>query len=300
MNKILRNGAAIAALIFVLVAAGIATSRGGSAIRVAGISAAPSYDSYVATQYEPFEISLVAAESYTNAYTDQAVVATFTLGGTSMDIMGFWDGGDDWIVRWTPTEAGVWSYSISPDSTDAGLTESGTVTVSAAGAGDHGFLRVNPDLPYTFEYDDGTPWFSWGNTYYELASMGLIDDQWQDAIDGSAAAGFTKIRTLVYPWPSFVGSTYAQPFPVTPPFTDRPNDVLDISYWQKLDEVVEYIADAGMVTDLVLYGADELTAYGTDEQNQRFVEYVMARYGGYPSVIFDMTNEWQYSPYPKE
>ena len=70
MNEILRNGAAIAALIFVLVAAGIATSRGGSAIRVAGISAAPSYDSYVATQYEPFEISLVAAESYTNAYTD--------------------------------------------------------------------------------------------------------------------------------------------------------------------------------------------------------------------------------------
>lgn len=248
--------------------------------------------------YETIAFTLTASSVHASPYTSVSVSAEFVSGGNRIDILGFWNGGNTWVVRWTPTVRGEWTYTITNNVADAGLTDEGTIEVSGGDDG-HGFLRVRDSVNVrAFEYDDATPYFMWGNTYYEMASMAMINDNWKVSVDESAAHGFTKIRLLVYPWVSFPGSNYGQPFPITSPFVSNNLDTPNISYWNKLDEVVQYIDSAGMVADLVFYGADDLAQYGTSAQNTRYVEYIVARYGAYTNVIFCMTNEWQYSPYP--
>ncbi len=65
----------------------------------------------------------------------------------------------------------------------------------------------------------------------------------------------------------------AQPYKGT---STNPNrDVLNLDYWQKLDQLVQYMDSKGMVADLIVtnpYREDR--QFGTDTQNDRFVNYV--------------------------
>ena len=88
---------------------------------------------------EAFEIDMTAKRDMANPYTDALpdkgdayVKVTFTCQsgqarGKTVTIAGFWDGGNDWKVRFAPPAAGKWSYkSVSEDKGLDGVT--GTVT----------------------------------------------------------------------------------------------------------------------------------------------------------------------------
>jgi hypothetical protein len=69
-----------------------------------------------AQKWEVVEISLTSDTSYNNAYTDVEVTATFTGPTQTKEVKAFWDGQengkDTFKVRFTPTEEGIWNYSI--------------------------------------------------------------------------------------------------------------------------------------------------------------------------------------------
>ena len=47
-------------------------------------------------------------------------------------------------------------------------------------------------------WDDGTRHFMSGQTYYDIAAHGLVNDTWKTAVDNSAAYGMNKIILNVY------------------------------------------------------------------------------------------------------
>jgi hypothetical protein len=71
-------------------------------------------------------------------------------------------------------------------------------------------------------------------------------------------------------------------------------DRLDLEHWKALDEVVEYMNDAGMIADLILF-LDHPRAFGTEGEDQRYVRYTVSRYAAYPNVTWCLTNEWNYT-----
>src|SRR5262249_34269955 len=66
-------------------------------------------------------------------------------------------------------------------------------------------------------------------------------------------------------------------------------------FWQELDELVSYVKSQGMIADLILFN-DGRYSYGTNEQNKRYIEYVLARVAGYTNVIWCVSNEYDYVP----
>ncbi|MGH7956206.1 MAG: DUF5060 domain-containing protein, partial [Opitutaceae bacterium] len=111
-------------------------------------------------QWSVYEITLTATESHKNPYTDVTVTATFKGPGDAIKtVKGFWDGGQMFKVRFTPNQAGAWTYSIMARPADSGLIASGEITATAPIAGNHGFLRVDAANPYSFVWDDGTRHF---------------------------------------------------------------------------------------------------------------------------------------------
>lgn len=253
-------------------------------------------------KWSVYEMTLTASGNSANWYTDSSggVVATFTgPGGVTRKVPGFWDGGNSFKVRFTPTVEGTWTYRT--DSANPGLHgKTGELTCVAALAGKHGFLRTDAQYPYSFVRDDGTRFFMWGQTYYDVVISALTNDNWKEGIGRSLAYGMNKVRMHVYaqtyyrPGAEYSGYPDAQPYLGESTSPDR--DRLNISYWRKLDEMVRYMDARGMVADLIItnpYWKNRM--YGTDEQNDRFVRYTVSRYAAYTNVIWCLANEWNLS-----
>ena len=238
------------------------------------------------------EIVLTAENSYANPYVEGAVVAALTgPEGDTLVVPGFWDGGNTWRIRFTPTAEGTWTYETTSD--DPGLDgQRGALRVTGPPEGTRGFVRVDAEHPYHFVYDDGSRYFMFGQTYYELVQNARGGGGWRTSVDSSRAYGINKIRLGAYPiqdWPS--------PYPETSPFRGD-YDRLDLEHWQQLDEVVRYLAERGVVADLMPYiasGAQRDAGFGTWEQDARYVRYLLARYAAFPNVIWCLVNEWNYS-----
>jgi hypothetical protein len=232
------------------------------------------------------EITLTAGRSYANPYAEAAVTATFLgPGGEHRTVAGFWDGGQTFRLRFTPTAQGVWSYSTRSD--DPGLNgKTGVIRVGPAREGSRGFLRRDNAHPRHFVWDDGSRYFMLGTTLYEIMANAMASDNWKAAIDGAAKYGITKARIRLWASPSG-GKPYP---PVSPYAADR--DHLNLAYWRKMDEVIAYLAGRGMVADLIVWSNHAHEPGVTLEQDERYLRYAVARYAAHPNVIWCLTNEW--------
>ena len=89
----------------------------------------PTFAETVQNHYEKVEvwrrtdIVLKSRKKYENPYKDVELDAVFTHeDGTRIALYGFWNGGDEWRVRFSPTKVGLWSYEIKcSDSENTGL-----------------------------------------------------------------------------------------------------------------------------------------------------------------------------------
>ena len=123
--------------------------------------------------WEMKEIKLNAEKVYENYYTD--VTCWVELKGPDFDkrVYGFWDSGNNFIVRVVAEKPGKWQWisgSNQPD--DKGLNNhSGTFTAIEWSNKDkeinpnrHGFIRATPN-GHALQYADGTPYFMVGDTW---------------------------------------------------------------------------------------------------------------------------------------
>ncbi len=254
-------------------------------------------------KWSVYDIRLTATGTSSNWYTDPKGVVTATLtgpGGVTQTVNGFWDGGNVFDIRFTPTVEGTWTYTTS--SRNAGLNnKSGTINAAAPKASNHGFLRIDPKHTNSFVWDDGTRYFMMGQTYYDWLDGAMANDNWKASVDNMPAYGFTKVRFNVYA--NNVPGEHND-YPDRTPYGGTPaspnRDHLNIAYWQKLDDMIQYMNAKGLVADLIVttpYGVvgQNNIQFGTNAQNDRFVRYVVNRYAAYDNVIWCMGNEWEKS-----
>ncbi len=130
-------------------------------------------------RYESLEMTLALDASYENPYDARQVRldGLFTgPNGAQMTIPGFWDGQSAWKVRFTPPQAGTWTYALTlTDKRGASAPSVGSFNVTKSDR--HGWLQigrqVNPAYSARYlAYQDGTPFYGYG--YCEALNI-LID-----------------------------------------------------------------------------------------------------------------------------
>jgi hypothetical protein len=241
--------------------------------------------------YDIFEVRL-KGPSEGNAYLDVTLHAYFSQGNRSVRVTGFHDGGDEYVIRFMPDNAGEWSFrTSSPEPTLDG--KSGTLAVTPARDGVHGPVRVRNR--FHFAYDDGTPYYPFGTTCYAWTHQPL--DMQERTLASLKMSGFNKIRMAVFP-KDYPFNTNE---PLQPMFMekddgeidfDRPNPVA----FQHLEKQIARLAELGVEADLILFHPYDRWGYATmtEAQNLRYVEYVAARFSAFRNIWWALANEYDF------
>jgi hypothetical protein len=219
-----------------------------------------------------------------NPFVDVKVSAQFQYRNRIVDVDGFYDGGGTYRVRFMPDEVGEWTYTTSEGKT-------GSFTVTAPSAGNHGPVRVR----YTshFGYEDGTPYVPIGTTCYAWTHQGdKLEEQTLATLRG---APFNKMRMCVFP------KSYAfnANEPVYYPFERDAAGKNDYSrfnpaFFQHLEKRVRDLQALGIEADLILFHPYDRWGFASmpAEVNDRYLRYTVARLAAYRNVWWSLANEW--------
>ena len=115
--------------------------------------------------------------TYANPYTEVVVWVDLEGPGFQKRVYGFWNGGQDFIVRILATAPGTWRWTSGSTPSDPGLAgKSGTFEAVAwseaeleANPNRRGMVRASAD-GRGLEYADGTPFFLIGDTWWSVPS----------------------------------------------------------------------------------------------------------------------------------
>lgn len=259
-------------------------------------------------KWEVFELKLTAKNHYLNPYsaipadTKEGLVQVVFSGRSGeatqkkIVVFGFWDGGQNWKVRFAPPFTGTWTYqSISKD---RGLSNvKGNLEVSGwadetlqQNATRRGLVQVNnsgEQAGHYFQYADGTPFLWIGDTWWNWTNRKIHFATYKNLVDDRAAKGFNigQLFVAANGWgqqSSLLDSTYS---------------VLDVAHIQKVDSMIAYANSKGIT--MWIHGwwsRKNLDKTAGEEKIQRWWRYLVHRYAAY-NVIWVIAGEYNLDNY---
>ncbi len=171
----------------------------------------------------------------------------------------------------------------------------------------HGPVVISTKQPGKLQYADGKPYFLQA---YELDWLFALDadnpkciPKTKMLLDTIADYNFNQIIMNVYSYdvdwkkdPSLkkeydYGSPDVFPFGGTnlnPEFS-----TLNTGFFQKLDRVIEYLQSKNIIAHLMIYVWNKKVNWPPmySKADNRYFEYVIKRYEGYPNIIWDISKE---------
>jgi hypothetical protein len=239
-------------------------------------------------KYQKWELTTtINNTNFTNPFDfAQAVLSCkFTApSGTTKTVDGFWKKGqeitdlpkgiiipkvseDGWYVRFSPTEVGTWTYSLTfKDNGGTSTASTGSFTCTASSK--NGFVRRQIGKNY-FKFDDGAPYIPIGQNIGWYNANGIGDlKTWVDAMSLNNA---NYLRFWMCYW--------ATELEWTPAAQNSPYAGLK-QYEQQhafeLDWLVDYALENDMYIDLCLQNQGQLQS---------------------PNIATNYTPQWQTNPY---
>ena len=221
------------------------------------------------------EIDFISQKFYANGFYDVDLDVVFThSGGTEYTVPAFWNGGNQWKVRFAPTLSGEWSYhTICSDESNMSLHNLRDTFNCESYTGDQvlyqrGFVDNIPGNRY-FTYADGTPFFYMGDTHWNICVNSY--ENFKTIVDKRVEQRFTVIQSEP------IGTGYS----LWDGFTEA-----DLPGFARMDERFKYVAEQGLVhANAELFFWSEL-GHKRDSYPDAYLEklcrYWVARYSAYP------------------
>lgn len=256
--------------------------------------------------WKRIDLELKSSKVYNNEFLDVAVDATFIHeSGLRIDIPGFWNGDNIWVVRFSPNKMGKWTYKISSnDETNSGLMKSGELlAVANEGSTEldrRGFIRISDNLRM-FTYNDGHPFFWLGDTHWQAPDFERIEEcnfpscngqcgnsQFKHLVNNRISKGFNVYQMYPDAAESDGGGNLRRYnwWDNRQKLLDTPDSIRinPVAFRKNFDIMMEYLANHGLTIALGL-GVHQSTANAMDERSlMHWARYLVARYAAFPIV----------------
>ena len=259
-----------------------------------------------ANQWDVVEISFEVSTVPIDMFEVEFGVTFTGDSDVSLKIPGFFNGDNEFLVRFTPPSAGNWKYvTHSPISQLDG--NQGSVDAVAASDGRRGGIAVDPNVPRQFHNENG-------NNYYPIAFecdwlFALHSENSDDIpktrkfVDTLADSGFNQVLMNVFAYDvkwkkddrltteHDFGSLGAFPFGGTN--SDPDHSQINIDYFKRLDCVIEYLDRKGIAAHLMIYAWNKRVNWpeADSDADNRYFDYVVRRYQAYPNLVWDVSKE---------
>ncbi len=254
-------------------------------------------------KWEVYPIVFTANGQYSNPYADIPVhksedLLRVTFKGIdgeakdkTLEIVGYWDGGNEWKVNFAAPYTGTWEYVSQSD--DMGLNGvAGTIEVSEWGEKElksnptrNGLIRVREDgknAGHYFEYDSGEPFLWIGDTWWNWTNRRIHFETFQKMVDNRAEKGF-NVGQLFVP-----GNGWGRESSLL----DESYSVLDADHARKVEQMVAYANSKGITVWIHgWWSRPELNKKIGAEKMKRWWRYLVHRFGAY-NVVWVLAGEY--------
>ena len=233
-----------------------------------------------------------------NAYLETRLSAGFTQGAKSIEVSGFWDGGDVFKIRFMPPAPGPWHYETRSNMPELS-GKSGSFNVSPPPGSNHGPVVVHKK--FYLRYADGTPYHQFGTTCYSWTHQpGQLQEQ---TLRTLAASPFNKIRFCIFP----LSFRYTMNEPELFPYKRRADGSFDFdrpvpAFWRQFERRILDLQKLGIEADLILWHSYDRWGFAqmSDAQDDRYLRYCIARLSAFRNVWWSLANEYDLmAPNPK-
>lgn len=241
-----------------------------------------------------FEASFRHAGAYDNPYRELTAWAVFRRpDGQEWTMPLFWDGATAWTLRVSPDLVGEWTYAIR--SSDPGLNAR-TGSFPCVASNRHGSLRPMKEHPLHFEYQDGTPFWFFGEKAWRVFQTDRAEKldhaSAMHHVDVRAEQGFNYLHTEL----AGTGGLTSGGNEGGEMFRNAGREVINPAFFQEVDRRLRHINDRGMICGMVLLYAKGDPCWKSlpdDEARLRFARYVVARYAAF-DIVFLVAGEWHF------
>ncbi|QDT67631.1 Putative endoglucanase [Planctomycetes bacterium MalM25] len=258
-----------------------------------------------AHQWEPVDL-VFTVEAAGDQPFEADFSATFKSDGRTLTVPGFYNGGREYLVRFTPPAAGEWAYTTA--SSVASLDGlAGELNAEPARDGRRGGIVIDPESSIRLAYENG-------EAYYPIA----FEADWLFALDAEnadgapvaerfirdlAENGYNQVVLNVFAydvnWAKDPGLKPEHEFgsPRVFPFggdNENPDHgVLDVEYFKRFDRVIEALDREGIAAHLMIYVWNKRVAWpeANSAEDNRYFDYVAKRYQAFPNLIWDISKE---------
>jgi hypothetical protein len=226
--------------------------------------------------------------------------------GEILEVPGFYNGGNQYIVRFSPISIGEWNYmTISSESKLSG--KMGTIKCIEANKAMHGSIRIDPANPRHFVYEDGSPYFLLAYEFDWLFALDLDNKEdiprTRNLVNTLADNGFNHIVMNVYADDVGWGKDpdlpdkyeFANPgiFPFSGTNSNPDFSSLNIEFFKRFDRVIELLGEKNIIAHLMIYVWNKKVSWPPmySEADNMYFDYVIKRYQAYPNIVWDISKE---------
>jgi hypothetical protein len=220
------------------------------------------------------------------------VTATFTNGDDAITVPGFWDGGNTFKLRFSPPTTGIWRYQTTSDQKEL-HGHRGSFTAIDPSHNNHGPVEVFKT--YYLRYADGTPYHQFGTTCY--AWVHQDEAMQQQTLQTLAASPFNKIRFCVFPKSYAYNANEPDFFPFQ---KDEQGDFdfaqPDARFWRHFEKRILDLQQLGIEADVILWHPYDRWGFAdmSDEEDDRYLRYCIARLAAFRNVWWSLANEYDF------
>ncbi|MFC2113472.1 DUF4038 domain-containing protein, partial [Bacteroidota bacterium] len=230
--------------------------------------------------------------------------------GKTMKIPGFYNGSNEWVIRFSASLPGKWEY-ITHSSVKKLDNRKGSLSIlDKSKEGQHGGIVIPENNPQHFAYEDGTPYFLMAWECDWLYALDYHDDngvpKTEHFLDLIAGNGCNQLVMNVF--------SYDVSWPKDPKLKERPEhdlggptdifpflgnnenpdySALNIEFFQKFDRTISIMNEKGIISHLMIYVWNKLVNWPdmNSEADNLYFDYVVKRYQAFPNIIFDISKE---------
>lgn len=260
-------------------------------------------------KWEVLDISFIENSGTKTPFTDKFGAIFTHKNGTKQEVPGFYNGKKEWILRFSSSLEGEWTYETFSDHKKLS-GKKGTVHVTKNKDNNHGSIVIPKDNNQHFFYEDGTPYFLLAYECDWLYALDYHNEKGLPKTDHLLNLlndnGFNQIVMNVFsydvswkkdaklkdhPEHEFGGPKDIFPFLGN---NDNPDfSALNPAFFQKLDRTISLMHDKRIVSHLMIYVWNKLVAWPNMDSaaDNMYFDYVIKRYQAFPNVVWDISKE---------